>query len=112
MVRGRHTAPVTTGQIYWGAVPFVVIQVVMVGILIAFPGLVTGSLTPSTVDPSKIEIRIETPEYDTYDRGEGTEPEGDKGAAEGEAEADRSGRAPAPEDTAGEELEKAFKRPR
>jgi TRAP-type mannitol/chloroaromatic compound transport system permease large subunit len=36
--------PVTTMQIYRGAVPFVLIQLVMVGLLIAFPGLVTGSL--------------------------------------------------------------------
>lgn len=36
--------PVTTMQIYRGAVPFVLIQLVMVGVLIAFPGLVTGSL--------------------------------------------------------------------
>jgi GntP family gluconate:H+ symporter len=43
-VTKKKTARVTTGQIYWGAVPFVVIQVVMVGILIAFPGIVTDSL--------------------------------------------------------------------
>jgi TRAP-type mannitol/chloroaromatic compound transport system permease large subunit len=36
--------PVTTMQIYKGAVPFVLIQVIMVGLLIAFPQLVTGSL--------------------------------------------------------------------
>ena len=29
-ISGKPTAPVTTGQIYWGAVPFVVIQVIMV----------------------------------------------------------------------------------
>src|SRR5205823_13558456 len=29
-ISGKSTAPVTTGQIYWGAVPFVVIQVIMV----------------------------------------------------------------------------------
>ena len=43
-VTKKKTARVTTGQIYWGAVPFVVIQLIMVGILIAFPGIVTGSL--------------------------------------------------------------------
>ncbi len=57
-ISGRPTAPVTTGQIYWGAVPFVVIQVIMVGILIAFPGLVTGNLDRSTVDSSRIEIEV------------------------------------------------------
>jgi TRAP-type mannitol/chloroaromatic compound transport system permease large subunit len=36
--------PVTTMQIYKGAIPFLLIQLVMVGMLIAFPGLVTGNL--------------------------------------------------------------------
>ena len=36
--------PVTTMQIYWGAVPFVVIQVIMVGLIIAFPGIVSSGL--------------------------------------------------------------------
>lgn len=39
-VTGKLTAPVTTAQIYWGAVPFVIMQLMMVGVLIAFPGLV------------------------------------------------------------------------
>jgi TRAP-type mannitol/chloroaromatic compound transport system permease large subunit len=39
-VTGRTMPPVTSGQIYWGAVPFVIIQLFMVGLLIAFPGLV------------------------------------------------------------------------
>jgi GntP family gluconate:H+ symporter len=36
--------PVTTGQIYWGAVPFVIIQIIMVGLIIAFPGIVSSGL--------------------------------------------------------------------
>ncbi|MBX3618577.1 MAG: TRAP transporter large permease subunit [Rhizobacter sp.] len=43
-ITGKPVAKVTTGQIYWGAVPFVVIQVVMVGLIIAFPTLVSGGL--------------------------------------------------------------------
>jgi TRAP-type mannitol/chloroaromatic compound transport system permease large subunit len=39
-ITGRKMEPVTTGQIYWGAVPFVVIQLIMVGLVIAFPGMV------------------------------------------------------------------------
>ena len=31
---------VTTGQIYWGAVPFVIIQVIMISLVIAFPQMV------------------------------------------------------------------------
>jgi len=59
-VTGRKTAPVTTGQIYWGAVPFVLIQVLMVGIIIAFPDIVSGGLaTKNKIDIQN--IRIETP---------------------------------------------------
>ena len=39
-VTKKITAPVTTGQIYWGAVPFVIIQLIMVGLVIAFPQMV------------------------------------------------------------------------
>jgi hypothetical protein len=39
-ITGKLTEPVTTGQIYWGAIPFVIIQIVMVGLVIAFPQLV------------------------------------------------------------------------
>ena len=57
----RRTAPVTTGQIYWGAVPFVLIQIVMVALIISFPNLVSGGLAKK----AKIDIRnirIEVPE--------------------------------------------------
>jgi TRAP-type mannitol/chloroaromatic compound transport system permease large subunit len=38
----RSVAPKTvkTTEIYWGAIPFVVIQMIMVGLVIAFPGMV------------------------------------------------------------------------
>ena len=39
-VTGAQIEGVTTGQIYWGAVPFVCIQVIMVGLTIAFPQMV------------------------------------------------------------------------
>ena len=62
-ISGKLTAPITTGQIYWGAVPFVFIQMIMVGILIAFPQLVTGNLEHSNINPENIEIKIPTPDY-------------------------------------------------
>ena len=40
-VTGKKIAPVTIGQIYRGAVPFVLIQLVMVAMIISFPGLVS-----------------------------------------------------------------------
>jgi TRAP-type mannitol/chloroaromatic compound transport system permease large subunit len=55
----RRMAPVTTMQIYWGAVPYVIIQVIMVGIVILFPQMVmVYKGEASTVDPSNIEINI------------------------------------------------------
>jgi len=60
-VTGKMTDPVTTGQIYWGAVPFVVIQCIMVGLVIGFPGMVMHYKgTGPTIDPSKIEIPMPT----------------------------------------------------
>ena len=62
----KPIARVTTGQIYWGAVPFVVIQLIMVGILIAFPELVLwalGDLTPVDLD----KVRIDIPESPAYE---------------------------------------------
>jgi TRAP-type mannitol/chloroaromatic compound transport system permease large subunit len=62
-VTKRPVARVTTGQIYWGAVPFVVIQIVMVGLIIAFPDLVSGGLgKKAPVDTSNIKIEIQAPE--------------------------------------------------
>ncbi len=39
-VTGKMMAPVKTSEIYWGAVPFVIIQVVMIGLVIGFPQMV------------------------------------------------------------------------
>ena len=39
-ITGKMMEPVKTSQIYWGAVPFVVIQLIMVGLVIAFPQMV------------------------------------------------------------------------
>ncbi len=58
-VSGKRTDGVTTGQIYWGAVPFVVIQVIMVLLVILFPAMVMHYKgAASTVDPNKIKIEI------------------------------------------------------
>jgi tripartite ATP-independent transporter DctM subunit len=63
-ILGKRLAPVTTGQIYWGAVPFVIIQVIMVGLVIGFPQLVLGGLDHGPkLDPSKVKIDIPQMEY-------------------------------------------------
>lgn len=52
-VTGKLMEPVTTMQIYRGAIPFLILQLTMVGILIAFPSLVTGSLD------KKVEVNMD-----------------------------------------------------
>jgi TRAP-type mannitol/chloroaromatic compound transport system permease large subunit len=56
-VTGKRLAPLTTGQIYWGVIPFVIIQVIMVGIVTAFPTMVTGVLDKGTgINPNTIHF--------------------------------------------------------
>ena len=52
--------PVTTMQIYWGAVPFVIIQIIMVGLIIAFPGIVSSGLDKKEViDLSTVVLEVQ-----------------------------------------------------
>jgi TRAP-type mannitol/chloroaromatic compound transport system permease large subunit len=61
-VTGKTMDGVTTAEIYWGAIPFVVIQVLMVGIVILFPALVLGGLDNGPkVDPNKVKIELQAP---------------------------------------------------
>jgi TRAP-type mannitol/chloroaromatic compound transport system permease large subunit len=58
-VTGKSMEPVTTGQIYWGAVPFVVIQCIMVALVIAFPQMVMVYKGQQvTIDPKKVEEQM------------------------------------------------------
>jgi TRAP-type mannitol/chloroaromatic compound transport system permease large subunit len=69
-VSGKRMEPITTGQIYWGSVPFVIIQVIMVGLVITFPAMVMhykGVL--STIDPNKVDIQIQQQEMPALDFG-------------------------------------------
>jgi len=51
---------VTIEQIYWGAVPFVLIQIFMVSLIIAFPALVSSGLTKeATIDADKALMQIQ-----------------------------------------------------
>ena len=54
---------VTIEQIYWGAVPFVIIQIIMVGLIIAFPALVSSGLDKeTTIDGDKALMQIQADE--------------------------------------------------
>jgi TRAP-type mannitol/chloroaromatic compound transport system permease large subunit len=89
----KRTAPVTTGQIYWGAVPFVLIQIVMIGLVIAFPQMVmVYKAKESTVNPNTIFIQLPPAE-------------GTPGAAPTEQQEQKE------ENQDAESLEKAFQTP-
>jgi GntP family gluconate:H+ symporter len=52
--------PVTTMQIYWGAIPFVLIQIIMVGLIIAFPGIVSSGLDKAEkIDLDKVVLEVQ-----------------------------------------------------
>ena len=107
---GKLTPKITTGQIYWGAVPFVVIQCIMVGLIIAFPGIVTGGLAKKeaiNTDQMRIEVPAEASETEeaplmggpaaASDAKDATEDEGDPAkAVEREPRAD--GKSPPADD--------------
>jgi TRAP-type mannitol/chloroaromatic compound transport system permease large subunit len=58
-ITGKPIEGITTGQIYWGAVPFVLIQVLMVLLVILFPAMVMHYKGIGTgVDPSKVKIDV------------------------------------------------------
>ncbi|MCZ4291877.1 TRAP transporter large permease [Hoeflea alexandrii] len=55
----RMIEPISTKSIYTGTLPFIIIQIVMLGILIAFPGLVTHYKTdPVIMDQGDINQEI------------------------------------------------------
>jgi tripartite ATP-independent transporter DctM subunit len=66
----RSVAPgsVKSSDIYWGAVPFVCIQIIMIGMVIAFPQMVTFNLDQTNkVDVDSVKIEIPAYEYSTDD---------------------------------------------
>jgi tripartite ATP-independent transporter DctM subunit len=70
-VTKKAMEPVTTGQIYWGAVPFVVIQAAMVLLVIMFPSMVMHYKgAASTVDPKTIRIEVPQIELPPLDFGQ------------------------------------------
>jgi TRAP-type mannitol/chloroaromatic compound transport system permease large subunit len=98
-VSGKLMAPVTTAQIYWGAIPFVVIQLIMVALLITFPqmSLVYKSNVP-VYDINKVKVII--PSVNFENPGDDILKDLQKGGPASQK---------SDEDKAAEEIEKALK---
>jgi tripartite ATP-independent transporter DctM subunit len=59
-LRGIAPRDVKSSDIYWGAVPWVLMQLLLVAVLIFWPGLVTDFIAKGPeVDPTKVEIRLD-----------------------------------------------------
>ncbi len=82
-VTGKLIPKVTTGQIYWGSVPFICIQITMVVAVMLFPGMVTHYKDDVVVvDPATINFgNQDAYGSDSYDSGSGFETAPDPGAA-------------------------------
>ncbi|QTC01778.1 TRAP transporter large permease subunit [Alcaligenes sp. SORT26] len=51
---------VATGDIYWGSVPFICIQIVMIAVVLLFPGMVTHYKgTGAKIDPNTVTIEMQ-----------------------------------------------------
>jgi tripartite ATP-independent transporter DctM subunit len=62
----RSVAPssIKTTDIYWGAIPFVLIQIIMIGLVIVFPQMVTFGLAKNVkVDLDSVQIEVPASEY-------------------------------------------------
>ena len=65
-LRGVAPREVKSSDIYWGALPWVGLQLLLVAILIAWPELVTGMLDKvKVIMPGDVMIDIDVPVYDT-----------------------------------------------
>ena len=64
-LRGIAPKEVKSSDIYWGAIPWVLLQLMLVAILIYWPGLVTDFVPRhQSIDPAGVEIKL-----DERDRG-------------------------------------------
>jgi tripartite ATP-independent transporter DctM subunit len=69
-LRGVAPKEVKSSDIYWGAIPWVVLQLIMVGLVIAFPQMVTGLLDKGVASSPNEGLVIERPaEEERKDEG-------------------------------------------
>jgi len=64
-LRGVAPKEVKSSDIYWGAIPWVGLQLIMVVLVVTFPVMVTGLLSGGLqVDPSTVKIELSVPQED------------------------------------------------
>ncbi|MCD6665829.1 MAG: TRAP transporter large permease subunit [Hydrogenophaga sp.] len=113
-VTGERIPAVTTSQIYKGSIAFIILQLIMVGVILFNPQLVTGSLGQAVkVDDAAVTDMLNNMQDLQFDEQPSAE-QGDEPAAEGEEPAAPSLEAPAAEGEAevdpAKALEEAIKK--
>ncbi len=78
-LRSVASKEIKTTDIYWGAVPFVCIQILMVAIVIAFPGIVTSHVTKASSEvqgsgADELRRQLQAPAADTPPEGGAPKP--------------------------------------
>ena len=69
-LRGIAPKEVKSFDIYWGAIPWVIMQLILVGIVIAWPGSVTYWLGGhKTLDPSAVEQKLQQLQFPAAEPG-------------------------------------------
>jgi TRAP-type mannitol/chloroaromatic compound transport system permease large subunit len=114
-ITGALIQPVKTTQIYWGAVPFMAIQLIMVTLIIAFPQLVSSGLDKKEVyDMEKVQQQMEAnmPPPITGEEPAGPEMPGAEPAAPGTAEPPPPGAAAPAEDDPLKALQDSMSNPK
>jgi len=75
-LRGIAPPSIKSSEIYWGAIPWVFLQIVLVVIVIFWPGSVTYWLDKGTgVDPASVDLNVPTIDYGTREDPAMDEPE-------------------------------------
>lgn len=114
-ITGALIQPVKTTQIYWGAVPFMAIQLIMVTLIIAFPQLVSSGLDKKEVyDMEKVQQQMEAnmPPPITGEEPAAPEMPGAEPAAPGTAEPPAPGAAAPAEDDPLKALQDSMSNPK
>jgi tripartite ATP-independent transporter DctM subunit len=85
-ITGATIPAVTTAQIYKGSIAFIVLQLTMVGLIIAYPALVTGGMEQAvTIDADKALETMGLPETSSDPAAAASEPEAGASEPEGSA---------------------------
>jgi TRAP-type mannitol/chloroaromatic compound transport system permease large subunit len=110
-LRGVAPKEVKSSDIYWGAIPWVFLQLILVALVVAFPKQVTMFLDkPVQYDLQNIEINVPGIGREEKDPGKAVDPQQQAPAKSGDPLQDLLNQPQGDEEKAGKALEDAFKK--